>query len=56
MPRKRKSVEKASDKSRFVWGEEDGDIPFEIIRYDEEARNDMIAALLAESREIAQGS
>lgn len=57
MSGKRKPVKKVGDKSRFVWDEDPAGNPeFEVIRYDKEARDEMIAALLAESREIAQSS
>ncbi len=57
MSGKRKPVNKVSAKGRFVWDVDSDDAPeFEMIRYDEEARKEMIDALLAESREIAQNS
>lgn len=52
---KPKRVKKASSDIRYIWGE-DGEQQFEVIRYDDEARAQVVEALLAESRDMLKKS
>lgn len=53
---KPKKVKKASSDIRYIWGEDAGEKEFEVIRYDDEARARVVAALLAESRDMLKNS
>lgn len=46
-----KPVRKKDPRERFAWQDDE---PFDVIRYDDEARRAVVEALLEESREIAK--